>query len=55
MFRCVAKDKDGIPRVWGEAKSPKLAETNCRWELQEYLKRRREMSLPEFTFSTGAA
>lgn len=50
MLRVNAIDKYGIPRVWGEGRTPSLAETNCRWELQEYLLRRKEMRLEDFSF-----
>lgn len=55
MFECIAKDKMGVPRVYGCDVTPQKAETQCRWELMNYLQRRREMDYEDFTFETGAA
>lgn len=50
MFQVNALDKDGIPRVYGYASSPKKAETECRWALMEYLKTRRWHKYEDFKF-----
>jgi|ERR1700733_7944600 hypothetical protein len=50
MFQCTAFDGSNIPRVYGRHDNTDVAETYCRDELIEYLKRRREMRADEFHF-----
>lgn len=37
MIRCIAEDKNGIPRTWGEGHTSQEAETQCQLALLEYL------------------
>lgn len=55
MFTCNALDKNNVPRVWGQDKTPQKAETQCRWALKEYLLRRRDMHYEDFRFVTTNA
>jgi hypothetical protein len=40
MARYIGYDKSGIPRVYGEAKQPDVAYTECTRAVQEYVRRR---------------
>jgi len=40
MAKYVGSDKSGIPRVWGEAKQPDVAYTECVRAVQEYVRHR---------------
>lgn len=56
MIRCIAKDKNGIPRTWGEANTSQEAETQCQLALLEYLDAKGDSCtgtpwLGKFTFS----
>lgn len=42
MKRYIGTDKNSIPRVWGEGKTADIAETRCRLEVIEYIRRRPE-------------
>ena len=40
IVRYIGADKNGIPRVWGEAKQADVAYTECLRAVAEYVKRR---------------
>lgn len=41
-MKVVAKDRDGIPRVWGEGSTTDEATHECHTALQEYFKHHAE-------------
>ena len=45
MYRYDAIDKDGIPRVWGQAPTKKDAKNQCNQALIEYCKNKRKNGL----------
>jgi hypothetical protein len=50
VFRCTAKDANGIPRCYGVDRTKKKAETQARWAVKEYVTHRPEMRFEDFTF-----
>ena len=52
MFRCTAKDANGIPRCYGIDHTEQKAETQARWAVKQYVTGRREMRFEDFTFET---
>ncbi len=51
MFQINAIDKNGVKRVFGRGPTLDEAEIQCRKELAEYLKLRREMKYEDFTLT----
>ena len=52
MFKCTAKDANGIPRCYGIDHTQQKAETQARWAVKKYVTERREMKFEDFTFET---
>ena len=50
-IRFIAKDVNGVPRVWGEGPTAEIAESRCIDTLREYVQGRRDLRLDQFTIA----
>lgn len=55
MYRFIARSPDGAKRVYGDGPTKDIAESRCRDELLEYIKRRPDWPLSKYIIEEDTA